>query len=86
MEDGIKNILDLCLLNELEEKIAESPAWEKERDEQLKVLDWRRRALMIKIMAKQHPASAEAMERHVERNTVDGEYIGMVIPAIPEKD
>ena len=86
MEEEILDILNLCLLNQMEEKIAESPAPERERDDYLTVLDWRRRNLMLKIMAKQQPASAEAMQRHIDRNTVDGEYVGWVITPILEKE
>ena len=47
MEDDIRNLLDLCRLNLLEEHIKESPAIDK--DATLRVLDWKRRELMTRI-------------------------------------
>jgi len=47
MEDDIRNLLDLCRLNLLEEHIKDSPAIDK--DATLRVLDWKRRELMTRI-------------------------------------
>jgi len=47
MEDDIRNLLDLCRLNLLEEHIKESPAIDK--DATLRVLDWKMREIMTRI-------------------------------------
>ena len=73
MEDH-KDLLDLCRLNQMEENVKDSPAPEEEVETTLKGIDWIRRQKMLKIIHSQTPASSEVMERHIEQNTIDGEY------------
>jgi len=62
----MKDLLDLCQLNLMEENVADSPA--PDRDETLKTIDWKKRNLATKIAANTEPATPEAMERHRENN------------------
>ena len=59
----MKDILDLCRLNLMEENIEGSPA--VDRDSTLKAIDWKRRQLVVKISAKTTPASPEVVRRHL---------------------
>jgi len=61
----MKNILDLCRLNSMEENIKDSPA--VDRDATLAAVDWSRRQLVVKIAAQTEAASDEVMERHLKR-------------------
>ena len=56
MED-LKNLLDLCRLNLMEETVENSPG--VDRDVTMKAIDWRRRQCMIRLMASQPKASKE---------------------------
>lgn len=73
MED-IKDLLDLCRLNQTEKNVKDSPGPEDEVERTLKAIDRARRQKMLNIIHSQVPASPEVMERHIEANTMDGEY------------
>ena len=47
MDNAVKDILDLCRLNQMEENIKDSPA--VDRDVTMKAIDWKRRQLVVKI-------------------------------------
>ncbi len=67
----VKDILDLCRLNLMEEHIADSPA--PDRDVTLAAIDNKRRQIVTRI----EPATLapDAMERHRTENTsADGVY------------
>ncbi len=58
----------------MEENIKKSAS--VDRDEGLKALDYKKRNLGEKIKYTQKPADSQTMKRHVENNTVDGQYLG----------
>jgi len=71
MTDESKDILDLCRLNLMEERVSDSPA--PDRDETLAAIDFKRRQIVTRIC----PATLApgAMERHLAENTAaDGVY------------
>ena len=67
----MNDILDLCRLNLMEERIADSPA--PDRDETLAAIDRKRRQIVTRIDPS--PVAPDAMERHRAENTAkDGTY------------
>jgi len=46
-----KDLINLCRLNLLEENVEKSPAPKKDRDDTLKMIDFKRRNLVLKIIA-----------------------------------
>ena len=67
----MKDVLDLCRLNLMEERIADSPA--NDRDETLAAIDHKRRQIIMRM--KPSPTALDAMERHrVENTAEDGTY------------
>jgi len=66
-----EDIIAICRLNVMEENVVESTA--PDRDDTLKVIDWRRR--MLASQMKPSPISPEVIKRHKEANTAeDGTY------------
>jgi len=76
MEKENKDLLDLCQLNILEDKIDTSIISDQEKKDALVLLDWKRRRLVGKILHKAPVASDDSLVRHIEENTIDGKYIG----------
>ena len=64
----MKDLLDLCRLNLMEENITDSPA--VDRDATMAAIDWKRRQLVVKIAENAEPASDEVMERHRDRQII----------------
>ena len=63
----MKDILDLCRLNLMEEHIKESPAID--RNETLRAIDVAKRRIIVKM--EPSPIAPGAMDRHRARNTAD---------------
>ena len=61
MEDN-KNLLDLCRLNLMEEHIEDESAPEPERSDILKLIDYKKRNLMLKIGHEQKALSEKTEE------------------------
>jgi len=61
MDNAVKDILDLCRLNQMEENIKDSPA--VDRDVTMKAIDWKRRQLVVKI-GSTVLATEEVMQNH----------------------
>ena len=73
MSDDIRDLVDLCQLNLMEEHIADSPA--PDRDETLKVIDFRKRQIVTRLSVNPPSIAPDAMERHRRDNTAaDGIY------------
>jgi len=69
--DDVKDLLDLCRLNLMEEHIEDSPA--PDRDETLAAIDNKRRRIVARMVPS--PIAPDAMERHRAENTAeDGVY------------
>ena len=67
----MKDIIDLCRLNLMEERIAESPA--PDRDVTLAAIDNKRRQIVTRMQPS--PVAPDAMERHYAESTAaDGTY------------
>lgn len=65
----MKDILDLCRLNLIEETVKDSHAVDREAT--LKAIDWTRRQTMTRIIRTQVPATEEVMKRHQEQNLIE---------------
>ena len=69
--NDMKDLMDLCRLNLMEEHIEGSPA--PDRNETLKAIDWKRRQIITRL--KPATLAPDAMERHMKDNTAsDGTY------------
>ena len=79
MSDPLKDLMDICQINILEESLERSPA--PDRDNQLMVLDYYRRNLTTKLMGPNEVAP-EVIERHVRQNTINGVYPWIDAPSI----
>lgn len=70
MKNENQDLLDLCRLNLMEDTVKDSPA--PDRDIAMKAIDRKKRELVIKIESAVY--EPDAMEKHLETNTVDGTY------------
>ena len=60
MDNGNKDLLDLCRLNLMEEHIQDSPA--NDRDATLKTIEWKKRHLMTRMEPSE--ISPDVVEKH----------------------
>ena len=66
----MNDILDLCRLNLMEERVSDSPA--PDRDTTLAAIDHKRRQIVASL--EPSPVAPDAMEKHFAENTEDGVY------------
>jgi len=61
-----KDILDLCRLNLMEENA--------DSEEIIKVIEWKKKRLVEKIIASSEPATQSVLDKHIKQNTVNDIY------------
>jgi len=67
-----QDLLDLCRLNLIEDNVQNSVSPDK--DEAMKAIDYKKRALMTRLKHNPPTIASDAMEKHIEANTLDGVY------------
>lgn len=70
MSNENQDLLDLCQLNIMEDRVKNSPS--PDRDITMKSIDRKKRELVVKI--KPAIVAPGAMENHIKTNTFDGIY------------
>lgn len=65
MSNDMKDILDLCRLNLMEEHVTDSSAVDRELT--LKAIDYKKRVLVGRITNTTKPASPEILKRHLKQ-------------------
>ncbi len=72
MSNENQDLLDLCRLNQMEDNLEDSVS--PDTDETMKAIDYRKRQIVTRMKHNPPEIAPDAMEKHIEANTMDGVY------------